>query len=222
MRILYVEDNPANLSLVERVARIGKHDVVTYMNGTSALENFERDQPDLVLMDVQLPGSLTGLDVVRKLRADGHKVPIIAVTAYAMVGDRERCLAAGCDDYIAKPLPIADLVTLFERYATQVTPPTIAAPKATDTAEAQMAAGKISALFIPKSPDSDRLSTASPTMNVPLPKTEHPVAPVEPTPPSTDSDVPSQTETKSEKNSATPQEVAPSSTEEKPNESGRS
>ncbi len=126
MRILYVEDNPANLSLVQRVARIGNHNVISYMNGTSALENFERDNPDLVLMDIQLPGSLTGLDVVRRLRARGYQTPIIAVTAYAMVGDRERCLEAGCDDYMAKPLPVADLIAMFNRYDKQpasITPP---------------------------------------------------------------------------------------------------
>ncbi|GAB4318143.1 MAG: hypothetical protein Kow00117_08340 [Phototrophicales bacterium] len=113
MRILYVEDNMANVSLVKRVAR--NHEVINYVDGDEALANFEKDNPDLVLMDIQLSGRLTGLDVVRTLRERGHKLPIIAVTAYAMVGDRERCLAAGCDDYIAKPLPIPTLVALFAK-----------------------------------------------------------------------------------------------------------
>jgi len=169
MRILYVEDNPANLSLVERVARIGKHDVVTYMNGTSALENFERDKPDIVLMDIQLPGTLTGLDVVRRLRANGHDLPIIAVTAYAMVGDRERCLAAGCDGYIAKPLPIADLVALFEKYAGQFTPaPPAAAARTEPQPPARPEDEDIpSAVFIPKHADTVHLAEMDETRSAP-------------------------------------------------------
>lgn len=116
MRILYVEDNPANLFLVQRVARMGNHEVLNYTTGETALENFERDHPDLVLMDVQLAGNMTGLDVVRKLRGSGYRTPIIAVTAYAMIGDRERCMDAGCDDYLAKPLPVPKLVEIIKRY----------------------------------------------------------------------------------------------------------
>ncbi|MFN8372190.1 MAG: response regulator [Anaerolineae bacterium] len=116
MRILYVEDNPANLFLVQRVARMGNHEVLNYTSGETALENFERDHPDLVLMDVQLAGNMTGLDVVRKLRGSGYHTPIIAVTAYAMIGDRERCIDAGCDDYLAKPLPVPKLVEIIKRY----------------------------------------------------------------------------------------------------------
>jgi two-component system cell cycle response regulator DivK len=122
VRILYVEDNPANLFLVKRVARMGSHEVLNYIDGEEALKNFAQDKPDLVLMDIQLAGELSGLEVVKKLREDGHTVPIIAVTAYAMLGDRERCLKAGCDDYLAKPLPVPQLVDLFERY-TPATPP---------------------------------------------------------------------------------------------------
>ncbi len=118
MRILYVEDNPANVSLVKRVAR--EHELVNYIDGEDALRNFAKDNPDLVLMDIQLSGRLSGLDVVRELRQQGYTVPIIAVTAYAMIGDRERCLAAGCDDYMAKPLPIPDLIRLFERRKQEV------------------------------------------------------------------------------------------------------
>ncbi|MFN8527631.1 MAG: response regulator [Anaerolineae bacterium] len=116
MKILYVEDNPANLSLLQRIARMGGHQVITYTEGESALVNFDRDKPDLVLMDVQLAGGLSGLDVVRQLRARGHKMPIVAVTAYAMTGDRERCIEAGCDTYIAKPLPVDELVELVKRF----------------------------------------------------------------------------------------------------------
>lgn len=118
MRILYVEDNPANLFLVRRVAKMGGHEVINYIDGEDALANFGSDKPDLVLMDIQLAGELSGLDVIQRLRDRGHHTPIIAVTAYAMVGDRERFLAAGCDDYLAKPLPIPRLVEILEHYST--------------------------------------------------------------------------------------------------------
>ncbi|RMG88536.1 MAG: response regulator [Chloroflexi bacterium] len=116
MRILYVEDNPANLFLVKRVARMGNHEVMNYIDGADVLANFGQDNPDLVLMDIQLVGDLTGLDVVRELRKQGFKTPIVAVTAYAMAGDRERCLEAGCDEYMAKPLSVPVLIELLGRY----------------------------------------------------------------------------------------------------------
>lgn len=122
MKILYVEDNSANLFLVQRVARMGNHEVINYTEGQRALDNFEKDNPDLVLMDVQLPGKLNGLDVVKALRAAGHRTPIIAVTAYAMMGDKEKCMQAGCDDYLAKPMPVAELIEKLKRYEPKETP----------------------------------------------------------------------------------------------------
>ena len=116
MRIVYVEDNIANVHLVKRVARVGKHEVINYIDGMDALNNFQSDKPDLVLMDIQLAGELTGLEVVKKLRSKGIITPIIAVTAYAMVGDKERCLEAGCNGYISKPIPVSELVELFNKY----------------------------------------------------------------------------------------------------------
>lgn len=116
MRIVYVEDNLANVHLVKRVARMGKHEVINYIDGMDALNNFASDEPDLVLMDIQLAGELTGIEVVQKLRDDGHTTPIIAVTAYAMVGDKERCIEAGCTGYMSKPIPVTDLVSLFNKY----------------------------------------------------------------------------------------------------------
>lgn len=116
MRIVYVEDNAANVLLVKRIARMGNHEILNYIDGDEFLKQFEHDQPDLVLMDLQLAGDKNGLDVVRKLREQGHKTPVVAVTAYAMVGDQERCMEAGCNAYLAKPLPVPDLIRLFEQY----------------------------------------------------------------------------------------------------------
>jgi two-component system, cell cycle response regulator DivK len=117
MRVLYVEDNPANVFLVKRVAKMGNHEIVNFVDGTEALARYKAINPDLVLMDIQISGELNGLDVVKRLRSDGVDTPIIAVTAYAMVGDRERCIEAGCTDYMAKPLPIPQLVQIFEHYS---------------------------------------------------------------------------------------------------------
>lgn len=121
MRILYVEDNATNVILVQRVANMGKHSVVTYDNGEEALANFEHDAPDCVLLDVQLRGELSGLDVVSKLRERGIRLPIIALTAYAMKGDRQRCIDAGCDDYIPKPISVTELVSVFKRFNDAIT-----------------------------------------------------------------------------------------------------
>ena len=127
MRILYVEDNPTNLLLVRRVAR--QHELISYIDGEEALAKFDQDKPDIVLMDLQLAGKLNGLQVVQALRQRGYSGPVIAVTAYAMMGDRERCLEAGCDDYIAKPLPIPRLVSLFEHYEQALAEPASPAPE---------------------------------------------------------------------------------------------
>lgn len=120
MRILYVEDNATNVILVQRVANMGKHEVMNYDDGQEALDHFEQYKPDLILLDVQLRGALTGLDVAHTLRIRGCTSPIIAVTAYAMKGDRQRCLDAGCDDYLPKPISVAELVTVFKRYGDAV------------------------------------------------------------------------------------------------------
>jgi two-component system cell cycle response regulator DivK len=120
VRILYVEDNATNVILVQRVANMGKHEVINYDEGQVALDKFDEIKPDLILLDVQLRGALTGLDVARILREKGSTLPVIAVTAYAMKGDRQRCLDAGCDDYLPKPISVAELVTVFKRYGDAV------------------------------------------------------------------------------------------------------
>lgn len=120
MKILYVEDNIANLSLMRRVAKIGGHEMVEMDNGDRVLNEFETVAPDLVLLDLQLTGRLDGLEVVRELRKRGVTVPVIAVTAYAMSGDCDRCLAAGCTDYMSKPLSVPDVVSLLREYTARI------------------------------------------------------------------------------------------------------
>jgi CheY-like chemotaxis protein len=116
MRIAYVEDNATNIALMERVVKMAQHSLVTYTEGEVALEALERETYDLILMDIELAGEMNGLQLVGKLRAGGLTTPVVAVTAYAMLGDREKCLAAGCNDYLPKPLPITDVVALLAKY----------------------------------------------------------------------------------------------------------
>lgn len=120
MRIAYVEDNATNLSLVQRVANMNAHEVVNYTEGEVALNELSHQKFDLILMDVELAGEMNGLQVTRSLRARGLTTPIIAVTAYAMMGDREKCLEAGCNDYLPKPLPIAEFLMMLSKYDAQI------------------------------------------------------------------------------------------------------
>lgn len=116
MRILYVEDTLLNLCLVERIARMGKHEVINYAYAELALRNFERDHPDLALVDLRLEGDMNGVDLIKRLRAAGHDVPIVVITALFDDEIKKECFAAGADEYFNKPLPVRDLVKLLQRY----------------------------------------------------------------------------------------------------------
>lgn len=157
MRVLYVEDNPANVFLVKRVARMGNHEIINLIDGQQALRKFDDIQPDIVLMDIQLSGEIGGLDVVRKLRERGVTTPIIAVTAYAMVGDKERCLEAGCDEYMAKPLPVPRLVELFEEHGKKAE--AASAKAASAKAAPAKAASKEADEAASDTPDTEKISS---------------------------------------------------------------
>ena len=103
-RIAVVEDNPDNRLLV-RVILEPLYQVTEYENGFAALDGLPREKPDLVLLDVSLP-EMDGTEVLYRLRADPglRELPVIALTAHAMAGDREKYLAAGFDDYVSKPI----------------------------------------------------------------------------------------------------------------------
>lgn len=103
-QIAVVEDNPDNRLLV-RVILESLYQVTDYENGFQALEGLQKQKPDLVLLDVSLP-EMDGTEVLRRMRADDRlrDLPVIALTAHAMAGDREKFLAAGFDDYVTKPI----------------------------------------------------------------------------------------------------------------------
>lgn len=113
--ILIVEDNPINAMLVEVLLTTREYETKTAANAEEALIILTTFPAKLIIMDIQLPG-IDGLELTRQLKADPQykNIIIVAVTAYAMKGDREKALAAGCDEYIPKPIDInsfADVIT---------------------------------------------------------------------------------------------------------------
>jgi two-component system sensor histidine kinase/response regulator len=118
LHILVAEDNVINRAVATGILENQGHSLVHAVNGLEVLRALETDSFDLILMDVQMP-ELDGLQTTRHIRemevSSERHIPIVAMTAYAMAGDRERCLAAGMDDYISKPLEKAELLTLLDR-----------------------------------------------------------------------------------------------------------
>jgi two-component system, cell cycle response regulator DivK len=115
--ILVVEDNALSLKLFGELLRSRGYAYITASRGMDALELARAHRPTLVLMDMQLP-DVYGLDVVKLMKADPvlKETSIIAVTASAMVGDREKFISAGCDDYISKPIRMADFLALIDKW----------------------------------------------------------------------------------------------------------
>ena len=105
-RILIVEDSPDNMKLFRTILALKGHDVIGLSGGERLLEAVEQHSPELVLMDIQLPGK-DGLTLLKEIRkSPSSKVRVVALTAHAMTGDRERALEAGFDGYITKPIDI--------------------------------------------------------------------------------------------------------------------
>jgi CheY-like chemotaxis protein len=124
LRVLVAEDNAVNQRLAARLLEKRGHRVTMTANGREALEAIEKQTYDLVLMDVQMP-EMDGFEATAAIREgekqSGTRLPIIALTAHAMTGDRERCLAAGMDGYLSKPIATRELDDLLEKFLAQRT-----------------------------------------------------------------------------------------------------
>lgn len=116
-RILIVDDNATNLKLVAYLMKANGYTVDTALDAESAIEAIRQHRPDVILMDIQLPG-IDGLELTRRLKADPatRDIVIVAVTAYAMKGDQAKAQAAGCDDYITKPIDTRALPETIARH----------------------------------------------------------------------------------------------------------
>lgn len=118
VRVLLVEDNEMNRDMLSRRLSRKGFEVSVALDGAAALESAAVDLPDLILMDMSLP-VMDGWEATRRIKADAATaaIPVIGLTAHAMEGDREKCLAAGCDDYDTKPV---DLPRLLEKMRNQL------------------------------------------------------------------------------------------------------
>jgi CheY-like chemotaxis protein len=115
-KILVVEDVDFNRDLLVQLLE-DDYEVIEAVNGQEGVELAEREGPDLILMDLSLP-VMDGWEATRQLKANDNlrSIPVIALTAHAMKGDEERALAAGCDDYLVKPLDEDELIAKIQKY----------------------------------------------------------------------------------------------------------
>ena len=116
-KVLIIEDNENNLYMMRFILTKLGHSVLEARDGASGVELAKEQRPDLILMDIQLP-VLDGYAATRRIREDGalKEIPIIAVTSYAMVGDREKAIAAGCTTYVEKPIDPPSFIRVLEKY----------------------------------------------------------------------------------------------------------
>ena len=115
--ILVVEDNELNMKLVKGLIKIGNYDMLEAVDAESGIQLVREQRPDLVLMDIQLPG-MDGLSATKIIKKDPslRDIPIVALTSYAMQGDKEKALEAGCTGYIAKPIDTRKFLETVSQY----------------------------------------------------------------------------------------------------------
>ncbi|MBI5958875.1 MAG: response regulator [Chloroflexi bacterium] len=116
MNIIYVEDDPTNVLLLERVTHSTGDELITFADAESALDSDMIWDADLFLVDIHLPGKMNGLDMTDVLRRNGVVAPIVMITAYDLPDYIERCRAIGGDMYLVKPVSVPELVELLNDY----------------------------------------------------------------------------------------------------------
>ncbi len=116
-KILIVEDNESNMKLIQDLMEAQGYDTLQTRDGMEALSLAHQHQPDLILMDIQLPG-VSGLEVTKWIKEDENlsSIPVIAVTAFAMKGDEERIRDGGCEAYIAKPISVNTFIDTVKQF----------------------------------------------------------------------------------------------------------
>ncbi|MCY3413365.1 MAG: response regulator [Candidatus Heimdallarchaeota archaeon] len=116
-RILVIEDNEENIYLIRFILKKKGHEVIEARDGLSGVEKAKSSQPDIILMDIQLP-KMNGYDATKNIRQDPNlkDIPIIAITSFAMPGDKRKCLDAGCSYYIEKPINPEQFIEVVDRY----------------------------------------------------------------------------------------------------------
>lgn len=116
-KILIVEDNELNMKLFEDLLGAHGYATVKTREGIKVVDIARAEKPDLIIMDIQLP-EISGLEITQRLKADEElrKIPVVAVTAFAMKGDEEKIRQGGCEDYISKPISITEFMRVVEKY----------------------------------------------------------------------------------------------------------
>ena len=160
--VLVVEDNNLNMKLFNALLKMGGYNVLQAKDGTQGWELAREHRPDLILMDIQLPG-LDGLELTRTLKQDPRKkdIIVVAMTAHAMAGEREKCLAAGMDDYLSKPFGREQLLGLLRKWLPA------AATDSNLLADTQ-AGVEASCLGSEKAPDVGRPAVSGPSNGSPI------------------------------------------------------
>jgi two-component system cell cycle response regulator DivK len=118
-RILVVEDHEDNRQIIRDLLSATDYEIIEADSGEQALESAAKQRPDLILIDIQLPG-IDGYEATRRIKADPalRSIPIIAVTSYALSGEEQKARAAGCDEYVAKPYSPRQLLAKIRQYLT--------------------------------------------------------------------------------------------------------
>ncbi len=116
-KVLIVEDNELNMKLFEDLLGAHGYDTIKTRDGGQVLDIARSQLPDLIIMDIQLP-EVSGLEVTQWLKADNdlRRIPVIAVTAFAMKGDEEKIRQGGCEDYVSKPISIIDFMQVVQKH----------------------------------------------------------------------------------------------------------